>query len=331
MLTIGVAARNEEATIEQSLRSIEQALPELPGEATAEVIVAVNGSTDRTREIAEGYAGWGGGSRGNVRYRVIESKPGLVEAQRAIVQAAPASDYLIFLDADCLLDRQCLRRLAEVMEDPRVQATWATRVLADARPGFWRAVLNFGDYHREVILRGHYMVGQAFAIRRYEVPYGSPRRQPLPTNLVTYLQLDRGPLADDAYLSRALIDGFGPEAIRSAPGAVVYSQPMRGLRDLYRSQRRKAYEVERLNLLFPELRTVRGRFFGRRFDTGAYARLSRMERLQCHLYRRLYSRLWRVAQWQLAVGLWLVRRGVRLRPCNIWPVVEGTKKAFPVP
>lgn len=353
MLTIGVAARNEEATIADALRSIDEALTELPTEVNVEVIVAVNDSTDRTKEIADAHA------RRNPRCRVIESPPGLVAAQRAIATAAtgtrhtpgrssiaddrparvdrparasrgPSSpDYLIFVDADCLLDRQCLSRLTEVMEDPAIQATWATRVLAGStRPGFWQATVNFGDYHSDVIVRGHYLVGQAFAIRNYEVAYGS--RDGQPQNVVTHLQLDRGPLTDDSYLSRALINDHGPDAIRPAPGAIVYAQPMRTLRDLYRAQRRKAYEVERLNLLFPELRTIRGKHFGRRCDAAAYTRLSRIERLQCRLYLPLYANLWRLAQWQLAVNLWLLRRGVPLRPTNLWPVVEGTKKAFPV-
>lgn len=325
MLTVGVAARDEEATIERSLRSIEQALAELH-DVDAEVIVAVNGSTDRTREIAEGYAR---AYEGDTRYRIIESEPGLVEAQRAIARAAAATDYLIFVDADCLLDRQCLRRLTDVMAAPGVRATWATRVLAGpTRPGFWRTVLNFGDYHRDVVLRGHYVVGQAFAIRGYDVPRGDVGAEP--SRVIVHLQLDRGPLVDDAYLSRALIHNFGPDAIRPAPEAIVYSHPMRTLRDLYRAQRRKAYEVERLNLLFPELRTIRGTFFGRRFDPQAYGRLSRMQRLQYGLYRRLYSGLWRSATWQLTASLWLLRRGVPLRPCNFWPVVKGTKKPFPV-
>ena len=50
VLTIGVAARNEEATIEDSLRSIEVALAELGEDVAAEVIVAINDSTDRTQE-----------------------------------------------------------------------------------------------------------------------------------------------------------------------------------------------------------------------------------------------------------------------------------------
>ncbi|MEV4621871.1 glycosyltransferase family 2 protein [Asanoa sp. NPDC049573] len=323
-MTVGVAARNEEATIEHSLRSIDDALTELPGDVTVEVIVAVNGSTDQTRQIADDHA------TGRTHYRVIETDAGLVEAQRAIARAADTADYLIFVDADCLLDRHCLRVLAEVMEDRTVQATWATRALVGpTRPGFWRGLLNFGDYHPDVILRGHYLVGQAFAIRRYDVPYGSPHREPQPAKVVTHLQLDRGPLTDDSYLSRSLIAGFGREAIRPAAGAIVYSHPMRSLRDLYRAQRRKAYEVERLNMLFPELRTIRGKHFGRRIDAAAYARLSRIARLQCRLYLPLYANLWRLAQWQLAASLRLLRWGVPLRPCDIWPVVEGTKKPFP--
>ncbi|HLL69247.1 MAG TPA: glycosyltransferase [Micromonosporaceae bacterium] len=329
VLSIGVAARNEEATIARTLQSIDQALAALPEPTPAEVIVAVNGTTDRTREIAESHAAR---RRADTAYHVIESSPGLIEAQRAIARLASAPDFLIFVDADCVLDEQCLRELVAAMTDrPQTQAAWATRVLVTSQPrGVWQAILNFGDYHRDVVRRGHYIVGQAFAIRRYDVPYGSTHGPATDPRLRRYLQLERGPMSDDAFLSRSLISRYGPESLHHASAAVVYCQPMSSIRDLYRSQRRKAYEVLRLDLLFPEMRTIRGRFFGRRIDDAAYARLSPAERWQCRVYTVLYSGLWRFAQFQLAFALRMLRWGVPLRPCNVWPVVEGTKKPFAI-
>jgi glycosyltransferase involved in cell wall biosynthesis len=328
-LSIGVAARNEESTIAHTLRSIDAALAMIPGTVQAEVIVVVNGSTDRTTEVATRHASH---HRDGVVYHVTQSSPGLVEAQRTVARLAASPDLLIFVDADCILGPDCLHQLvAALANHPGAQAAWATRVLVrSASRGFWSTIINFGDYYPDVVRRGHYLVGQAFAVRGYEVPYGAPGRTPADPRLEAFLQLERGPMVDDAFLSRSLISRYGPESLHHASTALVYCQPMAGIRDLYRSQRRKAYEVLRLNLLFPDLRTVRGRYFGRRIDAAAFARLTFTERWQCRVYKALYAGLWRFAEFQLAVCLRLLRMGVRLPPCNVWPVVEGTKRPFTI-
>jgi glycosyltransferase involved in cell wall biosynthesis len=329
MLSIGVAARNEEATIAQTLRSIEVALDAVPGPVAAEVIVAVNGCTDRTREVAERYAAE---HSGGVSIQVIESAPGLIEAQRAIARLARSEEHLILVDADCVLDPGCLRELARVMaEHPEAEAAWASMVPADhdGRPGFLRVVYNFADYHPDVVVRGRHLCGRAFAIRRYDVAWRSPHRlADVDRRTAAYLRLELGPVSDDSYLSRAIIDRHGTGAIRHAPAARVLFQPIPRLRDFARAQRRKTYEAHRLDLLFPEYRSLRGRHFRRRIDPAGYARLRPAQRLQCRLYVLLYAAFGRLAAVRLAGGLALLRLGVPLRPCEVWPVVAGTKRAF---
>ncbi|MEV4517742.1 glycosyltransferase family 2 protein [Dactylosporangium sp. NPDC049525] len=333
MLSIGVAARNEEATIAQTLRSVEVALDALPEPVPAEVIVAVNGCTDRTREVVDEYVEeYTAGNGDGVTFHVIESAPGLIEAQRAIARLARSEEHLILVDADCVLDPGCLRELVRVMaEHPDAEAAWASMVPADhdGRPGFLRVVYNFADYHPDVIHRGRHLCGRAFAIRRYDVAWRSPHRlADVDPRTAAYLSLERGPISDDSYLSRAIIDRHGPAAIRHAVAARIYFQPIPRLRDFSYAQRRKTYEAHRLNLLFPEYRGVRGRHFRRRVDPAGYARLRPAQRLQCRLYLWLYALFGRLAAVRLAGGLALLRLGVPLRPCEVWPVVEGTKRPF---
>ncbi|WP_327010337.1 glycosyltransferase family 2 protein [Dactylosporangium sp. NBC_01737] len=329
MLSIGVAARNEEATVAQTLRSIEVALSVLPAPVPAEIIVAVNGCTDRTREVVEDYAAV---PRGGVTIQVIESAPGLIEAQRAIVRLARSEEHLILVDADCVLDPGCLRELIRVMaEHPEAEAAWASMVPADhdGRPGFLRVVYNFADYHPDVIHRGRHLCGRAFAVRHYDVAWRPVHRTPdVDPRTAAYLSLERGPMSDDSYLSRVIIDRHGPGAIRHAAAARVHFQPIPRLRDFSLAQHRKTYEARRLDLLFPEYRGVRGRHFRRRIDPAGYARLRPVQRLQCRLYVLLYALSARLAAVRLAAGLALLRLGVPLRPCEVWPVVEGTKRAF---
>ncbi len=333
VLSIGVAARNEEATVAQTLHSIEAALEvtvgALPSPVPAEIIVAVNGSTDRTLEIVSAYAAR---PRDGVTVRVVESAPGLIEAQRVIARLARSEEHLILVDADCVLDPGCLRELVRVMaEHPEAEAAWASMVPADhdGWPGFWRVVYNFADYHPDVVHRGRHLCGRAFTIRRYDVAWRSPHgRARVDRRTAEYLSLARGPISDDSYLSRAIIDRHGPGAIRHAAAARVYFQPIPRLRDFAAAQRRKTYEAHRLDLLFPEYRGVRRRHFRRRIDPAGYARLRPVRRLQCRLYVALYAATARLAALRLATGLALLRLGVPLRPCEVWPVVEGTKRPF---
>jgi glycosyltransferase involved in cell wall biosynthesis len=312
VLTVGVAARNEEATIGQTLRSIQVALAETPAPG-AEIVVAVNGCTDRTREIAERHG-----------VTVIESAPGLIPAQTAIMEAARHA--VIFVDADCLVAQDCLRELVRAMEEhPEAEAAWASMVPADPDPGFWTRVYNFADYHPEVVRRGRHLCGRAFTVRRYEVSWRVPAVDP---RIARHLGLERGPISDDSYLSRAIINRSGAGAIHHAVDARVMFQPIRRLRDFARAQRRKSYEAHRLDLLYPEWRGVRRRHFGRRLDPAARHRLRPVRRLQCRLYVLLYATCGRVAALRLSAGLALVRLGVPVRPCDVWPVVEGTKRPF---
>ncbi|MET7419457.1 glycosyltransferase family A protein [Dactylosporangium sp. NPDC005555] len=334
MLSVGVAARNEKATLAQTLRSIEVALAALDPPAPAEIIVAVNGSTDRTREIAAAYAAaFAGAPRDGVTVRVVGSPPGLIEAQRVIAGLARSGEHLILVDADCVLDPGCLRDLVAAMaEHPEAEAAWATMVPADlhGRPGFWRPVFNFADYHPDVIRRGRHLCGRAFAVRHYDVAWHAPHRPvtDVDPRTAAYLSLDRGPISDDSFLSRAIIDRHGPGAIHHAATARVVFQPIPRLRDFTRAQRRKSYEAHRLDLLFPEWRGVRRRHFRREIDAAAHARLRPVQRLQCRLYLLLYALSGRLAALRLRAGLTLVRLGVPLRPCEVWPVVDGTKRPF---
>ncbi|GAA3194279.1 glycosyltransferase [Dactylosporangium siamense] len=325
MLSIGVAARNEEATIGQTLRSIEAAVAEVPGPVPAEIIVALNGCTDRTRDVVEHYEAGDG-----VTVHVIETAPGLIEAQRAIARLARSAEHLILVDADCVLDPGCLRELVRVMaEHPDAEAAWASMVPAGDGTAFWPVVYNFADYHPDVVHRGRHLCGRAFAIRHYDVAWRVPHRQPdVDARVAEYLSLQRGPVSDDSYLSRAIVDRHGPGAIRHAAAARVTFHPIPRLRDFARAQRRKTYEARRLDLLFPEYRGVRRRHFGRRIDPAGYARLRPVQRLQCRLYVLLYALLGRLAAARLAAGLTLLRLGVPVRPCDVWPVVEGTKRPF---
>ncbi len=104
-LSIIIPTLNEEAALPETLRSIAQAAP------CAEVLVVDGGSTDRTREVAEGFRAldvrWLGAPRGRGN-------------QMNAGAAAATGDVLLFLHADTTLPAGAQEMVRRVMEEPRI-------------------------------------------------------------------------------------------------------------------------------------------------------------------------------------------------------------------
>jgi cellulose synthase/poly-beta-1,6-N-acetylglucosamine synthase-like glycosyltransferase len=104
-----IAAHDEERVIRERL---DNALAlDYPSERL-EIVVSLDGSTDRTRELAEAYA-----ARGVV---VVDNpRAGKVPAQNAAVRAT-ASEVVAFSDANSMWEPGALRRLVRHFVDPEV-------------------------------------------------------------------------------------------------------------------------------------------------------------------------------------------------------------------
>jgi poly-beta-1,6-N-acetyl-D-glucosamine synthase len=130
-VTIIAAARNEEGGIATTLERI--AALDYAGEVS--VILADNGSTDRTAEVADEAAG-----RLGLDYvRVPEPRPGKHRALNTAL-ATVTTPLVVTVDADTLLQRRALTYLvARIMERPqgqRVSACAGALVVANARETF---------------------------------------------------------------------------------------------------------------------------------------------------------------------------------------------------
>jgi glycosyltransferase involved in cell wall biosynthesis len=122
-VSIIIPARNEEATIGDCLKSL-TAQTDVP----FEIIVVDDGSTDRTREIAQGFAG----------VRVISPEPlredlpgkGLTGKNNAMIAGANSSEartrWLLFTDADTVhLPGSLARALAEAKKEQAVLLSYS--------------------------------------------------------------------------------------------------------------------------------------------------------------------------------------------------------------
>lgn len=109
-LTLLITAYNEERDI---ARKLEQSLAlDYPADRL-EILVASDGSTDRTDEIVRGFA-----ERG-VRLLRVEGRVGKTETQNQAVRAA-RGEVVVFSDATTRYNPQALRRIAANFADPQV-------------------------------------------------------------------------------------------------------------------------------------------------------------------------------------------------------------------
>lgn len=103
--SIIIPAHNEEKFIGKTLGHVRELLYD---KNSFEVLVVENGSTDDTAKIAGSYAG------GNVR--VLSSKKGVSRAKNSgLEKISNKSDWVIFLDADTVLEKMFLKELNEYL------------------------------------------------------------------------------------------------------------------------------------------------------------------------------------------------------------------------
>ncbi|MFH1229840.1 MAG: glycosyltransferase [Candidatus Aenigmatarchaeota archaeon] len=97
-VSVIVPAKNEEKVIENCIKSIMNL--NYPKDKL-DIIVSIDGSTDKTIEICKKY-------RPNIRVIVSKPKKCKAEALNAVLPKAKG-DIIAFYDADCIVDRNCLR------------------------------------------------------------------------------------------------------------------------------------------------------------------------------------------------------------------------------
>jgi cellulose synthase/poly-beta-1,6-N-acetylglucosamine synthase-like glycosyltransferase len=114
-ISVIVPAKNEEGCIGQCIRSI---LDSSYPKERMEVLVAVDGSTDRTVEICKGF---------EPEVKVLEMNPKTCKAE-ALNEALPNAkgDIVAIFDADCVVDRDCIKEAVKHFSDGGVDGVSGT-------------------------------------------------------------------------------------------------------------------------------------------------------------------------------------------------------------
>ncbi|OQA04825.1 MAG: Poly-beta-1,6-N-acetyl-D-glucosamine synthase [bacterium ADurb.Bin400] len=129
-VSVGIPAHNEEKDIINCLESVENQR-ELGRIVIEEIITVTDGCDDKTVELATDYA---------IRHpqvRVISHKDrtGKAVAINTIIREA-RNDIVILLNADTILDKQCLASLIKPLNDPRYAIVGSHPVCANPTKGF---------------------------------------------------------------------------------------------------------------------------------------------------------------------------------------------------
>tara|TARA_B110001454_G_scaffold219179_1_gene250772 strand:- start:59126 stop:60076 length:951 start_codon:yes stop_codon:yes gene_type:complete len=188
---------------------------------------------------------------------------GLVEAQRFLKKMKPEASFLIFSDADLIIEKDCITEICKSMiENNNLQVAYSEKYpLQPKRKSPLARALYLYNLNNGYQNRRQYLNGQLFAIRNWSIPEKTSLIWNAEDN-DNFLNLEAGIRCDDIFISRDLLKRYGPESIFCTQTAIWY-RPPETLQGMYRKYQRMKLEIERLNYFFPE--TVKThQNFGRR-------------------------------------------------------------------
>lgn len=260
IVPVGVTARNEAPSLpvylqhlRRAIRFAEQKLP-----VTFEIHVLLNDTTDDSEEILS--------RESNIQ--VWQTPKGLVEAQRFFASLQKEKPFVIFSDADILMEENSLAALCEsLLSDDSVQISYVEKKPLPPRnknplaQSLYLYNLNNGYQSKR-----HYLNGQLFAIRHWNIPTVDELSWDKSKDSA-FLNLQAGIRCDDIYLSRDILARFGPEAIRCVEASLWY-RPPETIVGMYRKYQRMRLEIERLHVYFPPTVAVHSRWGQRRLVLG---------------------------------------------------------------
>jgi len=277
-LTIGVPVHNEEEALPTFFENLVHAIQELPRNVDVEVIFCVNGCTDSSEALLREQ------TRNSSRIadmKIIESEPGKMNAQVAIVNAREYDGPMCFADADIAMTRPTLKALYNTIESaPDCQVAYSrVEPFYDKDANGSETAFNdllFTHYkYREHQPQRSYFHGRTFMMRDdsylRDMGLGLDERiervrEEEDPWYMDNLGIEKGPMIDDIYLSRAIVFDHGAEAITEVPGATVYFNPPTSIEDYSRVLERTASEIKRLDLLYPEHAELQDSVFKREFN-----------------------------------------------------------------
>lgn len=333
-LIIGIAARNEEKTIYETLHSLSIEIELFPKDIRITVIIVLNGCTDFTEKEIYRYL-HSHRKNQSFKIKVKKSREGLIKAQKLIWSYKKEKDIVIYLDADVKLKTNSLYLLYKTaIKESSIKVLWASVMPIYKPTGLFSLtrILNFRDYHPEVFETRKYLCGRAFITKEYNFKFKSKTdpKTIQEKRLYKFLQLNQGPIVDDIYLTRYFNFNYGIDSVQNCSNSIVYYNPITSIFDFYISQRRTIIEMYRLNLLFPPINTSQKstNYLEKKIFNKEFKALPLLNKIECIFYILLYSIIRNTAKLELTLKIILIQSGIMLKPINVWPSVKSSKVKF---
>ncbi len=238
-IAIGICARNEESSIIPMLDSLMPSVLKDPNGIEFHIFVCANGCNDQTIPLLQA---WQAKNYAVPSSLFVLNEANLIESQRVIVEESRKSGFesIIFLDADIILDKNCLKELVKNSVDDKIKASYAVSIpIQRKNQSLVEKSLNLYDTSSGIFSERKHLHGRAFMIKTdaWNIPKTSPRL-----------------IADDIYLSFYLLKNFGCGSIKKIQTAKVSFNQVSSYTDFYKAFRRRSLEINKCFALFPDFK-----------------------------------------------------------------------------
>jgi len=251
-LIIGLPARNEEKTIYGALESISEAIS---GINNYKIVVCTNSCTDDTAGVVKEFIN----NHRDLNCVLIKSQPGLVNAQRKIVDLFPAKIY-VFPDADSKIEKDSIKALLnELNKNNQTVVAYAKTVSLINRKKKLPLAERMGILYdsQKLLSPRKYIHGRLFATKDWSIPSNqelskAANRNRSSREMLKYCKKGIFLSVDDIFLSSYIMDKYGLKAIKQVDSARCFAWSIASFSDWLRVYRRRNVEMEKMKRWFPE-------------------------------------------------------------------------------
>lgn len=224
--SVGIPVRNEEKTIEDSINAVltQTRSPE-------EVLICINGSTDRTSEIVNKI------SKNENRIRILESEEGIANAWNRLFEQSQ-TNFLGFTDADVKVRQNAFELLLNEVNNFSVVGGSIIRKFPKKKTFFTK----ISDQEFGINIRNRYLCGQLYMINKKKIQENATNLEiPLiPADTINTTQLI------------SLIASYN-DSINMIEEALVEINPLLTFEDFVNMRKRISKGRRQLECRYPEL------------------------------------------------------------------------------
>ena len=262
MISIGIAAYNEENNIKECLNYLNEQLSKIGLLKKTEIIVCLNGCTDKTEKIVKKFQ-----KNYSNNLKIVYAKKGKLNAHKKITENINHENIIFFCDADVLIPgKSILTILEEFKKNKKVKIVSAypyalesnkTKLhqkiiynvlnLKRIHPKIEVAKRDVSKFHENIkdqfLKRSRiYFHGRFFGIKNkgtYKFPKEGSRIR-----------------GDDTFLTRAVLSKFGPGSIKVLFDSPVYCVPLYSVKEHLNSEYRIKKDIDMIKKEYPEFKEI---------------------------------------------------------------------------